>query len=68
MLDINPEQGEPIVSTLDPDKVMFIKTDVSSAESVEQSIAQVLENWGAIHICVNCAGIAPATRTLNRTC
>ncbi len=66
MLDINPEQAETIMASLDSDKVMFVKTDVSSADSVEESIAKVLSHWGELHICVNCAGIAPAKRTLDR--
>jgi len=66
ILDINEEQGAAIVNELGADKVMFQKVDVRSAESVESAVAQVVEKFGAVHICVNCAGIGPAKRTLDR--
>jgi len=65
-LDINEEQGAAIVNELGSDKVMFQKVDVRSAQSVEDAVAQVVEKFGAVHICVNCAGIGPAKRTLDR--
>jgi len=66
ILDINEEQGAAIVNELGSDKVMFQKVDVRSAQSVEDAVAQVVEKFGAVHICVNCAGIGPAKRTLDR--
>jgi len=66
ILDINEEQGAAIVNELGADKVMFQKVDVRSAQSVEDAVAQVVEKFGAVHICVNCAGIGPAKRTLDR--
>jgi len=66
ILDINEEQGAAIVKELGADKVMFQKVDVRSAQSVEDAVAQVVEKFGAVHICVNCAGIGPAKRTLDR--
>ena len=66
IFDINEEQGAAIVAELGADKVMFQQVDVRSDESVEAAVAAVVANWGAVHICVNCAGIAPAKRTLDR--
>lgn len=66
IFDINQEAGEQIVTDLGSDKVMFCHVDVTSSDSVQTAFDQVLANWNAIHICVNCAGIAPAKRTLNR--
>jgi 3-oxoacyl-[acyl-carrier protein] reductase len=39
------------------DRAMFVKVDVSSAESVEQMIATVMELWGTPDILINNAGI-----------
>jgi 3-oxoacyl-[acyl-carrier protein] reductase len=39
------------------DRAMFVKVDVSSAESVEQMIASVMELWGTPDILINNAGI-----------
>ena len=66
ILDINEEQGAAIVNELGSDKVMFEQVDVRSAQSVEDAVARVVEKFGAVHICVNCAGIGPAKRTLDR--
>lgn len=41
--------------------------DVSSATSVEKAMAAIEQQLGALHICINCAGIAPAKRVLNKT-
>ncbi|MEY8248712.1 MAG: SDR family NAD(P)-dependent oxidoreductase [Bermanella sp.] len=66
IFDINEEQGAAIVNELGSDKAMFEKVDVRNAQSVEDAVARVVEKFGALHICVNCAGIGPAKRTLDR--
>ncbi len=66
IFDINSDQGAAIVAELGSDKVMFEQVDVRSAESVEKAVANVVNKFSAVHICVNCAGIGPAKRTLNR--
>jgi NAD(P)-dependent dehydrogenase (short-subunit alcohol dehydrogenase family) len=66
IFDINEEQGAAIVNKLGPENVMFKKVDVRSAQSVENAVASVVQNFGAVHVCVNCAGIGPAKRTLDR--
>lgn len=66
IFDINAEQGDDVVAELGNDRAMFVQVDVRSAASVEAAVNTVIENWGSVHICVNCAGIAPAKRTLDR--
>ena len=66
VFDINRELGEQIVADLGAEKVMYCHVDVRSADSVQMAINQVMDKWQAIHICVNCAGVAPAKRLLNR--
>lgn len=44
----------------------FAETDVTSAESVAAAIAQAVGAMGGLDVCVNCAGIVVAERTLGR--
>lgn len=45
---------------------LFINVDVRDPVSVEDAISKVKQRWGAVHVCINCAGVAPARRTLDR--
>jgi 3-hydroxyacyl-CoA dehydrogenase / 3-hydroxy-2-methylbutyryl-CoA dehydrogenase len=45
-------------------KVIFIETDVSNAESAEAAFDRISKNFGAVHICVGCAGIGGFAPTL----
>ncbi len=40
--------------------------DVTSEASVAAGIQQVMARFGAIHVCVNCAGVPHAARTVGR--
>lgn len=40
--------------------------DVTDAASVEAGIDKALDAFGAIHVCINCAGIAPGGKTVGR--
>jgi NAD(P)-dependent dehydrogenase (short-subunit alcohol dehydrogenase family) len=48
------------------DNALFCEVDVTSADSVQKAVDQAAEKFGAIHICINCAGIAPAQKILDR--
>ncbi len=45
---------------------MAIEADVSSAQSVEAALQQIVDEWGAPRVAVSCAGIAPASRVVGR--
>ena len=45
---------------------MAIEADVSSAQSVEAALHQIVDEWGAPRVAVSCAGIAPASRIVGR--
>jgi NAD(P)-dependent dehydrogenase (short-subunit alcohol dehydrogenase family) len=47
-------------------QVVFAGTDVSDAEQVGDAIRAGVEAFGAIHVGVNCAGIAWAQRTVDK--
>tara|TARA_B100001540_G_scaffold125855_1_gene112284 strand:- start:2144 stop:2908 length:765 start_codon:yes stop_codon:yes gene_type:complete len=45
---------------------MAIEADVSSAQSVEAALQQIVGEWGAPRVAASCAGIAPASRIVGR--
>lgn len=47
-------------------KALALECDVSDASSVEAAFEQVSQQPGALRLCVNCAGIAPAKKILGR--
>ncbi len=65
LLDVNEEQGESRAAELG-DRSSFVRTDVSDEASVKAAIQSAGEFMGGITLAVNCAGIAPAGRTLGR--
>lgn len=62
ILDINEEAGKLIES----DKILFVKTDVTSEESVKNAIEKAKNKFGGIHGAINCAGIGPAKRVVGK--
>jgi len=63
--DLNEEAGQALVDEL-KGQAIFAKVDVTDAASVEAGIAQAVEAFGTIHVCINCAGIAPGGKTVGR--
>lgn len=66
IFDLNQEQGDALVSQIGADRSAFYAVDVRKAQDVEDALASAMETFGALHVCVNCAGVAPAKRTLSR--
>ena len=66
LFDLNEEQGQQAVTALNSESATFVQVDVTSANAVEDVVAHVVVEAGSIEICVNCAGIAPAAKTVNR--
>ena len=65
LLDVNTEQGEAAAAELGGN-ASFIATDVTSETVVREAVTQAGESMDGITLAVNCAGIAPAGRTLGR--
>ncbi len=65
ILDIDKDKGTAHAAALG-DRARFIPTDVTDESSVTAAISSVLEIEGALHICVNCAGIGPPAKTVGR--
>ncbi len=65
ILDMVEEAGNKIAAELGND-VIFIKTDVTSAEDVQKAVDKIVEVFGAINIVVNCAGVATPGKILGK--
>lgn len=66
IFDLNEENGRQLVSELGEDRTLFCKVDVSNEENVNEVLNAVVNKFGGAHIVVNCAGIATATKLLNK--
>lgn len=63
IFDVNEEGGKAVADDLGG---VFAKVDVSDAASVAQGLEAVRKINGQESIAVNCAGIAPAAKTVDR--
>jgi len=63
LLDMNAEAGEAKAAELGG---VFCQTDVSDQASVAVALVNARATHGQERICVNCAGIAPAAKTVSR--
>ena len=63
--DLNEEAGEALVDSLSS-PALFVKVNVTDEASVTAGIKQAVDTFGAIHACINCAGIAPGGKTVGR--
>ena len=46
--------------------ILYIGCDITDVEALDKAISQVIERVGIPQVVVNCAGIAPAARAVNR--
>jgi 3-hydroxyacyl-CoA dehydrogenase/3-hydroxy-2-methylbutyryl-CoA dehydrogenase len=65
IFDLNEAAGQAMAGELGG-AVIFIKTDVADESSVAAAIGKAMTEFGAIHICVNCAGIGSAHKTFGK--
>ncbi|GHF20824.1 3-hydroxyacyl-CoA dehydrogenase [Kordiimonas sediminis] len=65
ILDMNEDRGQALASELGG-SVHFHKTDVTSEEDVAAAIKVALDESGRLDIAVNCAGIGPPVKILDR--
>lgn len=63
--DLNDKAGRALATEFG-DAVRFQRTDVSDAGEAEHAVKTAAATFGALHICVNCAGIADAQRVVGK--
>jgi NAD(P)-dependent dehydrogenase (short-subunit alcohol dehydrogenase family) len=65
MMDINEDLGKTAQAELG-DQARFLRCDVSAPGEVAAAVEGAVGAFGAIHVLVNAAGVAPAQRVLSR--
>ena len=65
IFDLNDELGNEFAEG-DAANRAYFKTNVVSEETVQANINAVVERFGAVHVCVNCAGIGSGAKTVGK--
>lgn len=65
ILDLNRDAGAALAERLGS-AAMFLAVDVCDENSVGQALDQVVDRFGSIRTCVNCAGIVAGHKVLGR--
>ena len=65
ILDLAEENARKLIDELGGN-VIFIGTDVTEEHSVRSALDSAVATFGALHVVVNCAGIASAERVLGK--
>ncbi len=65
IFDLNEEAGQALAKESGA-AAIFQKVNVSDEESVAAAITNTMSAFGAVHICVNCAGIGSAHKTFGK--
>jgi NAD(P)-dependent dehydrogenase (short-subunit alcohol dehydrogenase family) len=63
--DLNAEAGQALAKELG-NHARFVHTDVSDAAQAEAAVKTAMDEFGALHISVQCAGIADAQRVIGK--
>jgi NAD(P)-dependent dehydrogenase (short-subunit alcohol dehydrogenase family) len=66
ILDLNDDAGQRAQAELGEARALYLRCDVSSAESAQQALDTVVARFGAIHVCINCAAILGPSKVLGR--
>ena len=66
IFDLNQEAGDSTADELGEENALFCRADVTSEESIDAAIADVMAKFGAIHGNVNAAGIPLPCKLLDR--
>jgi len=62
--DLNEKLGDQLIDSLGDSNIIFVKADASSAEDNKKIVDVAIENFGALHIAVNNAGIGGDSATV----
>ena len=66
IFDMNATAGDRAVEELGTDHCRYVQLDVSKGPDVEAAFQSIVEELGRVDICLNCAGIGVAAKTVDR--
>ena len=64
--DFNSETGTALAKELGG-SALFVKTNVVSEEDVQTAVQAAVDNFGGLHVLINCAGIGAAEKVLGKS-
>jgi 3-hydroxyacyl-CoA dehydrogenase/3-hydroxy-2-methylbutyryl-CoA dehydrogenase len=65
VLDLPQSKGEEVAAQLG-DGCLFVAADITDSAQVEAAVGGAAQALGGLNVCVNAAGVAPASRVVNR--
>jgi len=65
LLDVNDKTGTAAAQSIGK-QALFVRADVTDADSVAAALAAAKERFGAVHGAINCAGIGAAQKTISK--
>ena len=66
IFDMNASAGQQAVDELGAKSARYMQLDVSNGPDVESAFEVILADLGRVDVCINCAGIGIAAKTVNR--
>lgn len=66
VFDLNQVAGEALAERLGRERVLYCQVDVADEQAVSTAVARTLAYFGAIDVCINCAGIPTPMKILDR--
>src|SRR5262249_41758481 len=64
--DFNSETGTDLAKELG-EAVRFVKANVVEEEDVQKAVQTAIDDFGGLHVAINCAGIGPPEKVLGKT-
>lgn len=65
LLDLNQAHGQRLQDR-SGGRLTFVKTDVTDEKQVQHAIDTALSQYGRLDVAINCAGLAPAAKTIGK--
>ena len=66
IFDLNAERANQLIKELGEESVVYMETDVTDAGQVERNVKTAVEQFGAVNLIVNCAGIGTPGKVLSK--
>lgn len=66
VFDVADQAGAGLLAHFGDDRLIYCSVDVADEQQVARGVAQAIEKFGAIHVCVNCAGVPAPLRIIDK--
>lgn len=66
ILDINDDNAKSICGDLGDDSVKYVNTNIMEEEPVKKAMSKIQEEFGQLHVAINCAGTGYGARIIGK--